>query len=72
VVVAAVDPDVANTDWRDGYHNGYIQGIGIVVGFLDHISEISPEGREADWTKELADALRLAAANIPPRPRGDE
>lgn len=64
-----MDPDVTNADWRDGYHNGYIQGIGIVVGFLDHIAEIT-EGVEGDWTAELADALRRAAANIPSRPPG--
>ena len=63
------NPEWMNPTWRDGYHNGYIQGIGIVVAFLDHIAGIAPEDREADWTRQLADALRRAAANIPPNPK---
>ena len=55
-----------NPEWQDGYHNGYTQGIGIVISFLDHIARISPPV-EADWTHQLADALRKAAAEIPPK-----
>jgi len=62
------NPDSMNPTWRDGYHNGYIQGVGIVIAFLDHVAGIAPE-RDADWTKQLADSLRKAAANIPSRPR---
>ena len=54
-----------NPDWRDGYHNGYTQGIGVVIAFLEHVAEIAPS-LEAEWTKQVADALRRASALIPP------
>ncbi len=59
------------SEWQDGYQNGYTQGIGIVISFLEHVAEIAPP-RESKWTKELADAIRRAAADIPPDdPPGD-
>ena len=54
-----------NPDWKDGYRNGYTQGIGSCIGFLDHIAGLA-EPDDARWTRRLADALRMAAAEIRP------